>query len=172
MPSPSRFETRQCRLWSFFQCALDLRGSVGFFRPGILWLSSIIFNSPLECDVIQLNVRSGSRWACLFYVHEHDRLGFGMLSVETAVLNPWAVFDCICGFSSNCDRKGQSYAVQYYLDSVEEYWEGNIHMSEPESGKGNVNTVYFVNQARENTRISCTAKCCLRWMSTRLQMFT
>ena len=52
---------------------------------------SSIFNSPFEYDVIQLNVRSGSR-ACLFYVHEHDRLGFGMLSVETAELNPRVVF--------------------------------------------------------------------------------
>ena len=31
-------------------------------------------------------------------------------------------------------------------------------MSEPESGKGNVNTVYFGNQARGNTRISRTAE--------------
>ena len=46
--------SRQCRLWSFFQCALDLRGCVGFFRRGILRLSSIIFNSPFEYDVIQL----------------------------------------------------------------------------------------------------------------------
>ena len=30
---------------------------------------------------------------------------------------------------------------------MEEYSEGKIHMSEPESGKENVNTVYFVNQA-------------------------
>ena len=36
----------------------------------------------------------------ILYVHEHDRLGFGMLTVETAVLNPRAVFDCICAFSS------------------------------------------------------------------------
>ena len=27
---------------------------------------------------------------------------------------------------------------------------------EPEPRKGNVNTVYFINQARANTRISCT----------------
>ena len=27
----------------------------------------------------------------ILYVHEHDRLGFGMLTVETAVLNPRAV---------------------------------------------------------------------------------
>ena len=84
--------SRQCRLWSFFQCALDLRGSVRFFRVEFWgWVD----------DVIQFNVRSGSRWACLFYVHEHERLGFGMLSVETAVLNP---FDCICGFSSRQKR--------------------------------------------------------------------
>ena len=72
-----------------------------------------------------------------------------MLTVETAV------FDCICWFSSSRDRKGQSYQVEYYLESVEEYSEG-IHNSEPEPGNGNVNTVYFVNQARRNTRISRT----------------
>ena len=65
-------------------------------------------------------------------------------------------FDCICWFSSNCDRKGQSYPVEYYLESVEEYSEGKIHKSEPEPGNGNVNTVYFVNQTRGNTRISRT----------------
>ena len=60
--------------------------------------------------------------------------------------------------SSNCDRKGQSDPVEYYLGSVEEYSESKIHMSEPESGKGNVNTVYFVTQARGKTRISRTAE--------------
>ena len=43
----------------------------------------------------------------ILYVHDHDRLGFGMLTVETAVLNPRAAFDCVCGFSSNWDRKAQ-----------------------------------------------------------------
>ena len=47
--------------------------------------------------------------------------------------------------SSNCDRKGQSYPVEFYLKSVEDYSEGKTHMSEPESGNRNVNTVYFVN---------------------------
>ena len=32
---------------------------------------------------------------------------------------------------------------------MEKYSEGKINMSEPESGNGNVSTVYFVNQARE-----------------------
>ena len=85
-------------------------------------------------------------------VHEHDRLGFGMLIVETAD-NIFVYFS-----SSNYDRKGQTYPVEYYLESVEEYSEGKIHMSDPESGKGNVNTVYFGNQARGNTRISRTAE--------------
>ena len=31
-----------------------------------------------------------------------------------------------------------------YWESVEEYSEGKIHMSEPESGKRIVNTLYFV----------------------------
>ena len=77
-----------------------------------------------------------------------------------------AVFDCICWFSSSRDWKGQSYPVEYYLELVEEYSKGKIHKSEPEPGNGNVNTVYFVHQARENTWV------CLRWTSTRLQMFT
>ena len=62
-----------------------------------------------------------------------------MLTVETAV------FDCICWFSSSRDRKGQSYPVECYLESVEEYSEGKIHKSEPEPGNGNGNTVYFFN---------------------------
>ena len=41
-----------------------------------------------------------------------------MSSLETAVLNPWAVFDCICVFSSSCDRKGQYYPVEYILFAV------------------------------------------------------
>ena len=45
----------------------------------------------------------------------------------------------------NCDRKSQSYPVEYYLESVEEYYEGKIHKSEPEPGNGNVITVYFVD---------------------------
>ena len=73
-----------------------------------------------------------------------------MLTVETAVTT-------VADFSSsNCDRKGQSYPVEYYLEVMEEYSEGKIHMSEPESGNGNVNTVHFVNQARGKTRISRT----------------
>ena len=51
----------------------------------------------------------------------------------------------------------QSYPVEYYLKSVEEYSEGKIHKSEPKPGNGHVNTVYFVIQARGNTRISRTA---------------
>ena len=83
----------------------------------------------------------------ILYVHEHDRLGFMMLTVEFVYFN-----------GSNCDRKRQSYPVEYYFESLEEYSEGKIHMSEPESGKGNVNNLYFVNQARGNTRISRRAE--------------
>ena len=64
-----------------------------------------------------------------------------MLTVETAVIPGLYLIAFVDFNSSNCDRKGQSYPVEYYLESVEEYSEGKIHMSEPESGKGNVNTV-------------------------------
>ena len=86
----------------------------------------------------------------ILYVHEHDRLGFGMLTVKTAVI-AFVDFN-----TSNCDRKGQSYPVEHNLESVEEYSEGKIHIGEPESGNRNVNTVYFLNRARGNTPISRT----------------
>ena len=66
----------------------------------------------------------------ILYVHKHNHIGFGMLTMETAV------FDCICSVSSSRDRKGQSYPVEYYLKSVEEYSQGMIYKSEPEPGNG------------------------------------
>ena len=48
------------------------------------------------------------------------------------------------------------YPVEYCLESVVEYSEGRVHKSEPEPRNGNVNTVYFNNQARGNSRISHT----------------
>ena len=90
----------------------------------------------------------------ILYVHEHYRLGFGMLTGETAVIaSPLTFVDFN---SSNCDRKGRSHPVEYYLESMEEYSEGKIHIGEPESGNRNVNTVYFLNRARGNTPISRT----------------
>ena len=65
----------------------------------------------------------------ILYVHEHDRRGFGMLTVETAVIPGLYLIAFVDFNSSNCDRKGQSYQVEYYLESVEEYSEGKIHMS-------------------------------------------
>ena len=58
--------------------------------------------------------------------------------------------------SSSRNKKGQSYPVEYCLESMEEYSECTIHKGEPEPRKGNVNTVYFISQAGANTRISRT----------------
>ena len=80
----------------------------------------------------------------ILYVHEHDRLGFGMLTVETAVI-AFVDFNSSSRIRSNIWNRWKST-----------YSQGKIHMSEPESGNGNENTVYFVNQARGNTRISHT----------------
>ena len=57
----------------------------------------------------------------------------------------------------------ENYSVEYSLESVEEYSECAIH-------KGNVNIVYFINQARANTRISRTEL--IYDESMRLQMVT
>ena len=130
--------------------SLDLRGSVVFFCRRILRLSGIIFNSPFEYDVTQTFVRA------------HEELVYFICS-RTRSPRLW---DVNCGNScntfvyfnsSNCGRNGQAYPVEYYLELVEEYSEGKIDMSEPESGKGSVNTVHFGNQARGNIRISRTA---------------
>ena len=106
-----------------------------------------------------------TRSLLILYVHEHDRIDFGMLTVETAVF-PGCIWLHFFLFRSSRNRKGQSFPVEYYLELVEEYLKGKMHKSEPESGNGNVNTVYFVHQERENTQV------CLWWTSTRLQMFT
>ena len=86
----------------------------------------------------------------ILYFHEHGRLGFWMLTVETAVL------DCICWFSSSCNRKGQSYQVKYCLELVEGYSEGNRVNQNHWTEMLNTCTVYFINQTRGNARISHT----------------
>ena len=78
-----------------------------------------------------------------------------MLTVETAVIH--LMFILIVPIATEKVSRISSlwsYPVEYYLEPVEEYSESKIHMSEPESGKGNVNTVEFVNQARGDTRVS------------------
>ena len=59
-----------------------------------------------------------------------------MLTMETAVISGLYLIAFVDFNSSNCDRKGQKYSVEYYLESVEEYSlsEGKIHLSEPEPG--------------------------------------
>ena len=78
--------------------------------------------------------------ALISYVHQHDSLGYLIAFVD---LVPVAT-----------EKVRQSYPVENFLESVEEYSEGKIHKSEPEPGNGNVNTLYFVNQDRGNTWIS------------------
>ena len=90
----------------------------------------------------------------------------------------WTVLPCLLMFTNTiayafrCQPRKQLYLiafvdlvpvakekvspVEYCLESVEEYSECTIHKGEPEPQKGNVNTVYFINQARANTRISRT----------------
>ena len=89
-------------MWTlvFLSMCLELRGSVGFFCRGILRLISIIFNSPFEYDVIKRSF-GFTRSLFILYVREHGRLGFGMLTVETAVI----AFVAVDFNSSNCDRK-------------------------------------------------------------------
>ena len=62
-------------------------------------------------------------------VQEHDCLGSGMLTMETAVIPGLYLIAFVDFNSSYCDRKDQSFPVEYYLESVEEYSEGKILMS-------------------------------------------
>ena len=128
--------------------------------PCALFLPGVQFQNGLASFLVQFDLLFAfGVFSCrildsaslfILYVHDHNRLGFGMLTLETAV------FDCICWFSSSRDRKGQYYPVEYCLESVEEYSEGRVQKGEPEPRNGNVNTVYFNNQARGNSRISRT----------------
>ena len=73
------------------------------------------------------------------FVGAHEELVYFICS-GTQSPRLWAVFDQIAFVdfnSSNCDGEGQSFPVEYYLEWVEEFSEG-------------------INQARGNTRISCT----------------
>ena len=56
------------------------------------------------------------------------------------------------------------------MELVEEYSEGTIHKGKPEPWNGSVNTVYFINKARGNTRISRSEF--IHDESTQLQMVT
>ena len=72
------------------------QSSVGFFSCRILRLSSIIYSIVLSS--------MGSRGACL-YVHEHDCLGSGMLTMETAVIPRVYLIAFVDFNSSNCDKR-------------------------------------------------------------------
>ena len=125
--------------------ALFLTGVEVHVLPCVLVFFLVEFDLLFAFSVLSLDCAS-----LFISVHEHDRLCFPMSTEETAV------FDCICWLSSSRNKKGQSYPVEYCLESMEEYPECTIHKGEPEPRKGNVNTVYFINQARANTRISRT----------------
>ena len=127
--------------------------------PKKLFLWRHHFGTLLVCFLVEfhllfvfsvLSCRILDSTSLFIYVHEHDRLYVPMLTVETAV------FDCICWLSSNHDRKGQSLSGRILFGIGGRVLEGTIHKSEPEPRNGDVNTVYFINQARGNTRINCT----------------
>ena len=119
-----------------------------FYRPCALFLGVEYHVLPriVVCFLVEFDLLFAfgvlSCWildsASLFilYVHELDRLGLEMLTVETAV------FNCICWFSSSRDRNGQFYPVEYCLESIEEYSQGKVHKSEPEPRNGNVQCKY------------------------------
>ena len=130
LPSPPKKNSSGAKFiqdeWHNFHRAHALFTGVKFHvLPRVLVCFLVEFDflfaiSVLSCRIVDC--------ASLFiYVHEQDCLCFPMLTVETAV------FDRICWLSSSRDRKGQSYPVEYCLESVEEYSEGTIHKGESES---------------------------------------
>ena len=73
------------------------QSSVGFFSSRILRLSSIIFNSPFKYGL--------TRSLFILYVHEHDRLGSGMLTMETAVIPRLYLIAFVDFNSSTSDKR-------------------------------------------------------------------
>ena len=119
---------RGCHVLCFYQ-------ESSFNLPRVLVCFLVQFDLLFAFGVLSCRILDSASLFIL-YVHDHNRLGFGMLTLETTV------FDCICWFySSSRDRKGQSYPVEYCLESVEEYSEGRVHKSEPGPRNGNVSLV-------------------------------
>ena len=56
------------------------------------WGKVVLYSIVLSSMMLFKRLSGLTRSLFVLYVHEHDRLGFGMLTVETAVLN------CICLF--------------------------------------------------------------------------
>ena len=109
----------------------------------------MIFNSPFEYDVIET------------FVRVHEELVYSICSRTRSpslwdVLKLWkqlyliAFIDLIAVAKEKVSRIRSNIIC---MELVEEYSKGKIHKSEPEPGNGNVNTVYFVRQARGNTRV-------------------
>ena len=127
------------REWRNFHppCALFLAGVEFHVLPRVLVCFLVEFDLLFACFLVEFDLLFAfgvlscrildSASLFILYVHEHNRLSFEMLTVETAV------FDCICWFSSSRDRKGQSYPVEYCLESVK---------STPRAGSIRVNLNY------------------------------
>ena len=96
--------------WSAFLVVFDLLFAFGVLSCRILVSASLL----------------------ILYVHEHDRLGFGMLTMETTV------FD----YFRPRQKKVSLIRPNIVLESGEEYSDGKVHKSDHEPRNGNVNTVY------------------------------
>ena len=72
----------------------------------------------------------------ILYIHEHDRLGFGMLTVETAYLI--AFVDLVLAAT----EKVSLIRSNSVWNRWKVYSKGRVHKSEPEPPNGNVDTVH------------------------------
>ena len=69
-------------------CALFPAGVEFHVLPCVLVCFLVEFDLPFACSVLSCRILDSA--SLFIYVHEHDRVYFPMLTVETAV------FDCIC----------------------------------------------------------------------------
>ena len=53
------------------------------------WGKAVLYSIVLSSMMLFKRLFGLTRSLFILYVHDHDRLGFGMLTVETAVLNCW-----------------------------------------------------------------------------------
>ena len=77
------------------------------------WAWVVLYSIVLSSMMLFKRSFGLTRSLFILHVHEHDRLGFGMLTVETAVIY---LFILIVPIATE-----KSYPVEYYLESVEEY---------------------------------------------------
>ena len=161
---------REKSMWTlvFLSMWLDLRGRVG---PGALdsfavefWSRVVLYSIVLSSMMLLKPSFGLTRSLFILYVHEHDCLGFGMLTVETAVIHLFILIIPIATERSGVSGRifGIGGWVLWGQDRYEWTW--------IRERKCKYCVLWLSGQGKYSNHSH--GRVCLRWMSTRLRIVT